>query len=234
MKYFIAVVAAVGSLLATAQENSTSALNLTLTDYLENTTSGTGCTTISGSLGASGSGVPACSGIDNNDVWYEFTATTQAAKFTITTSNFDAVAEVLQSGSLTSVGCANTNGTNSGEILRVNTLTPGSTYFLRIHSANGSGGSFTVCGQFYPLCEVRPTHSPVPPTDAGLPGYKLTNNCARTQYGTSNALIQAARWYFTDISNGDEFFLQVNGNNSILQLNAVGGLCFGNTYNVRV
>ena len=61
MKYFIAVVAAVGSLLATAQENSSSALNLTLTDYLANTTSGTGCTAIPGSLGASGSGVPTCS-----------------------------------------------------------------------------------------------------------------------------------------------------------------------------
>lgn len=234
MKQLSLLVALLGWLSVSAQENPATALNLTLTDYLANTTSGTGCSPVAGNLGTSGSGNPTCAGVDNNDVWYQFTATTQAAKFTITTAAFDAVAEVLETGSLNSVGCANANGANSGEILRVNTLTVGASYYLRIHSTNGTGGSFTVCGQFYPLCEVRPTHSPTPPTDTGLPGYKLIQNTARTQYGTSNPLIQAARWYFTDIDSGDEFFLQVNGSNSLLQLNAVGGLCFDKTYDVRV
>lgn len=223
-----------GALFSFGQENPGSALALTLTNYMNDTYNGTGCSSVSGSLGSSGSGQPTCFGIDNNDVWYTFTATTQAAKFNVTSGAFNAVVEVLETGTLNSVACVNDNAATGSEVLKVNGLTIGSTYHLRIHSTNGTGGSFTVCGQFYPLCEVRPTHSPTPPTDNGLPGYKLVDLTARTQYGLANNLTQAARWYFTDVISGDQFFLQVNGSNSLLQLNAVGGLCFGNTYNVQV
>lgn len=234
MKQLSLLVAALGWFAVSAQDNPASALNLTLTDYLTTTTSGVGCTPVAGSLGATGSGVPTCAGIDNNDVWYLFTATTQAARFTITTAAFDAVAEVLEVGSLNSVGCVNASGANTGEVLRVNTLTIGDDYYLRIHSANGTGGSFTVCGQYYPIAEVRPTHSPTPPTDLGLPGYQIINNTARVQYGTSNPLIQGSRWYFTNVDTSEEHFIEIAGTNSLLQLNAVGGLCFNSTYDVRV
>jgi hypothetical protein len=223
------------AVLVNAQENPATALSLTLSDYLANTASGAGCTTTAGNLGASGSGVPTCSGIDNNDVWYQFTATTQAARFNVTTAAFDAVVQVLETGTLNSVACANANGANSGEVLRVNTLTIGASYLLRIHSSNGGGGSFTVCGQFYPFAEVRPTFTPNPATDLGLPGYKVSDQTRRTQWGaTQNALVTATRWYFEDVDNGDLFTRQENGSSSILILNSVGGLCYGRQYNVSV
>jgi hypothetical protein len=235
MKLVSLLTAVLCSLVVSAQEGPASALSLTLTDYLANTASGAGCTTTAGNLGASGSGVPTCSGLDNNDVWYQFTATTQAARFTVTTASFDAVVEVLESGTLNSVACANANGANSGEILRVSTLTIGANYLLRIHSSNGGGGSFTVCGQFYPFAEVRPTYTPNPPTDTGLPGYKVVDQTRRTQWGAAqNALIQGTRWYLTDIDSGEEFFRQENGNNGILILNSLGGVCYGRQYMVVV
>lgn len=234
MRYFAFLALFCASFTVYTQENPGTAVALNLTNYLTDTGSGTGCSPVAGSLGTTGSGQPACAGVDNNDVWYIFTATTQAAKFTITTGNFDAVAQVLEVGTFNSVACENSNGANSGEVLRVNTLVAGNQYYLRIHSANGGAGTFTVCGQAYPDASVRVTHSPYPPIDEGVTGYRLTNNTARILYGTNNALIQASRWYFTDVDNSDVFFVQITGSNTLLQLNNVGGLCFNRTYSVLV
>lgn len=233
MRTLTLLVALIGAVSLFAQESPGTASSLTLTNYLAETLAGTGCSPQAGALGSSGSGVPVCAGIDNNDVWYTFTATTQAAKFTVNTSAFNAVVQVLEVGTLNSIGCVNDNAGNTGEVLRVNTLTIGAQYHLRIHSFDGSGGAFTVCGQFYPQSEVRATHAPVPPVDGGLPGYKIPDQCARNQYGGQNTLIQASRWYFVDVDNGDEFVLNVAGSNSLIVLNSVGALCHGKTYEVR-
>ncbi|MFM1932370.1 MAG: hypothetical protein RL226_1673 [Bacteroidota bacterium] len=215
------------------QENSSTAVPYTLTNYLDNTYTGTGCTTVSGSLGSSGSGVAVCSGVDNNDVWYSFTATTQAVKITGTTSNFDMVIELLDN-TLASLACTNTVAGNGGEVLRSNGLIAGNTYYIRIHSANGVGGTYTMCGQFYPSAEVRNGWYPVYTPDDGLPGYKINQTISRTNFAPYTSLIQGTNWIFTDIDTGLQYDLYVAGTNGIANLNAVGGLCFNETYDVTV
>ncbi len=214
-------------------ENPGSAIPLSLGDYMTQTQTGAGCSTLAGSLGASGSGVPACAGVAGDDAWYSFTATTQAAKFEVITGNFDAVMEVLTDG-LASVACVNQNGANSGEVLRVNNLIEGQSYYLRVHSANGSGGNYTLCGQYYPAAFIRPTHSPNPPTDTGLPGYRLNENSARNFFGPAESLVQGTRYYLTDIDSGLEYFREFNTNISTLLLTQVPGLCFGRSYDIAV
>ena len=216
------------------QENEATALNLDLTNYLEDTGTGVGCTALAGNLGASGSGVPTCSGTDSDDAWYVFTAQTQAAKFVATAAGADLVLEVLNTGNLASISCSNASGAGAGETLRVSGLTAGQTYYLRIHSTNGAGGAYTVCGQFYPASKVRDGWHPVPSPDIGLPGFRVNEAVNRDQYAPNNGQIQATRWQFTDINTLDEYTFQVNGTNSVLNLNAVGGLCFGTSYDVLV
>ncbi|WP_306640414.1 T9SS type A sorting domain-containing protein [Sanyastnella coralliicola] len=216
-----------------AQEDPGTAVAITLSDFMQNTYDGLACST-AGSLGASGSGEAVCSGTDDDDVWYAFTATTQAIKITGTTSNFDMVIEVLDNG-LNSVACQNTNGANSGETLYANTLIAGNDYYLRIHSANGAGaGSFNICTEYLPASEVRAGWFPTFTPDVGLPGYRINQTINRITYTPYNSLVEGSRWLFIDVDSGDQFLAEVNGSNGIINLNAVGGLCFDRTYDVYV
>lgn len=233
-RFYVSLLAVLLCGMSIGQENPGSAVAITLTNYLIDTGTGSGCSPVAGTLGASGSGEATCSGADSDDVWYRFTANTQAAKITVTTANFNAVVQILEVGSLNPVACEDANGANSGEVLRVNTLTATNEYYIRIHSFGGGGGTFTVCGQFYPASKVRDGWHPVPSPDAGLPGFRVNETVNRDQYAPNNGQIQATRWQFTDINTLDEYTFQVNGTNSILNLNAVGGLCFGTSYDVLV
>jgi len=217
-----------------AQENSASALNLTLTNYLIDTGTGSGCTQLTGTLGASGSGVPTCAGIDNNDVWYAFTAQTQAAKFVASSVSTDLVIQVLQAGTLTSVACSNTTGVGGTETLRVSQLVAGQNYFSRIHSSNGAGGAFTVCGQFYPASEVRNGWYPVFTPDVGLPGYRINQTVNRVFYTPYNDQITGTRWLFVNSATNEEHVATVNGTSGVVNISTVPGICFGNSYDVYV
>ncbi len=215
----------------TAQEDDATALALNLQDYFEAHT--LGCTSVNGDLGASASGVAACSGADGNDVWYSFTSTTQAVLLQVNSTDADLVIEVFDNG-LTSLACSNDVAGTGEEELMINTLTPGQNYFLRVHSASGTGaGTFTICARDLPAVSVRDGWWPVKATDAGFPGYQVNEAVSRTLL-PNNSLILATEWEFTDINTGDVFTTTVMGFNGLVNLNAVGGLCFGTTYNVRV
>lgn len=216
-----------------AQEDPASAVAISLQAYLQITYDGLACTSTPGALGASDSGEPACAGISTDDVWYSFTATSQAVKIEGMTANFDMVLQVIDAMTMNSVACQNTNGAYSGETLYVNTLQAGGNYFVRIHSADGLGaGAFDLCGQYLPSAEVRngwyPTFSP----DQGLPGYRINQSINRSTYTPYNGLIEGTRWLFVDIGNGDTFTSEVNGSNGMMNLNSVAGLCFNKTYDV--
>lgn len=218
-----------------AQEDPASAIAISLQDYLQITYDGVACTSTAGTLGAGDSGEATCIGVSTDDVWYSFTATTQAVKFEGTTSNFDMVLQLVDAVTMASVACQNTNGANSGETLYSNTLTAGNNYYLRIHSFDGAGsGSFDICGQYLPAAEVRtgwyPTFSP----DQGLPGYRINQSINRSTYTPYNGLIQGTRWLFVDTGTGDNFTAEVTGSNGIINLNSVSGLCFNKTYDVFV
>ncbi len=216
-----------------AQDDAASAVNMTLTDYLADTGTGIGCTDINGTLGASGSGQPTCAGIDNDDVWYVFTAQTQGAKFTAS-SAADVVLEVLDAVTMTTIGCINDAGAGGTEVLRVSDLTAGDEYYLRIHSVDGSGGTYTVCGQYYPASEVRVNWYPYPPTDIGLPGYRVNQTINRVFYTPYNDQITGTRWLFVNTDTNEEHEVTINGTSGIVNINAVGGICFGYNYDVFV
>lgn len=217
-----------------AQEDPASAVVIGQEDYLANLAGGVACAANAGSLGASGSGEAACSGVDNDDVWFRFTATTQGTKITANTVDFDMVLEVLDAATLTSVACENTNGANAGETLYVSTLVIGADYMIRIHSVDGVGvGNFTFCNEALPAAEVRAGWYPTVSVDLGLPGYKMTEVMKRTVHPNNN-LVEGTMWMAVDVDNGDVFFRQVNGVSSVTLLNDFGGICFGKTYDISV
>lgn len=216
------------------QENAATALNLNLTNYLVDTGTGVGCTALAGNLGTSGSGVPTCSGTDSDDVWYVFTAQTQAAKFVATAAGADLVLEVLNAANLTSISCSNASGVGAGETLRVSGLTAGQTYYVRIHSTNGAGGAYTLCGQFYPASEVRNGWYPVFTPDVGLPGYRINQTVNRVFYTPYNDQITGTRWLFVNSLTNEEHVATVNGVSGLINISAVPGICFGNNYDVYV
>ena len=111
------------------------------------------------------SGFPACSNIFGNllnasnstealsveplgsgqDVWYTFVATTNGARIQATTTLNDLVLE-LQTSAGVLVDTENANGVGGTEVLVVNNLTPGATYFVAVRNFNTlAAGSFTLC-----------------------------------------------------------------------------------------
>ncbi|MBL8000973.1 MAG: hypothetical protein JNL05_03335, partial [Flavobacteriales bacterium] len=122
-----------------------------------------GCVPVSGSTyGATASaGVPACTaatpGTADDDVWYQFTATSANPTITLQAvgPNFDPVLQ-LYSGTcagLTSLSCVNTAnnqfnfGGNGQEIYQAAGLTLGNTYYIRVYNAGAGAaeGTFTLC-----------------------------------------------------------------------------------------
>ena len=144
-----------------AQEDAASAAPITETYYLEQLLNNPACSALSLSLGASGSGLATCAGVDNNDVWISTSATTQGSKYSIETTNFDAVV-YMYDDAMNLLACENSNGANMGEELWVTGLTVGANYFIRIHSVDGSAGDFSICGWYLPPSEIRAGWSPYP------------------------------------------------------------------------
>lgn len=214
-----------------AQEDDASAINLSIQDYFD--AEDFGCTLVPGNLGATASGVPACTGADGDDVWYTFTSNTQGLVLQVNSNNSDLVIELLDNG-LTSLSCVdNVTGTGEEELI-ANTLTAGDTYYLRIHSVTGAGGgNFTICGRDLPSIAVRDGWWPVKTVDTGFPGYLVNESVSRSLV-PNNSLIQSTEWEFTDTGTGDVFTSTVMGFNGLINLNSVGGICFGTIYDVRV
>lgn len=214
-----------------AQEDDATALPLSVQDYFD--ADDLGCTLVAGSLGATASGVPACSGADGNDVWYSFTSNTQAVVLQVNSNDADLVIELLDN-SLISLGCVNAVAGTGEEEIVVNTLTSGDDYFLRIHSASGAGGgNFTICARDLPAVAIPDGWWPTKTVDPGLPGYKI-NELVTRNFLPVNTLVESTLWEFTDTGTGTIYSTTVNGFNSLLNLNSVGGLCFGTSYDVRV
>lgn len=108
----------------------------------------TTCTGTNGStVTATASPQPLCTGTPDDDIWYSFTPT--IARNTIrvqSNSGFNAAFEVVNSANM-SIGCVNNTSTGQMESITFDTLTPSSTYYIRVyHAATGAGtGSFSIC-----------------------------------------------------------------------------------------
>lgn len=215
-----------------AQEDAASATPIIETYYLEQLLNNPACNALSLSLGASGSGLATCAGVDNNDVWISTTASTQGSKYSIETSNFDAVVYVYDDA-LNLIACENSNGANMGEELWVTDLNVGANYFIRIHSVDGAAGDFSICGWYLPRSEIRAGWSPYPAGDVAPLGYRVTEWVKRRNYAPYNGLIQGTRWEFTNLDNGVVTEFEVSGNNGNLTLSLLEDMCFGQSYDVR-
>lgn len=210
------------------QGTPATAISVNSSDYLDNADSG-GCTPTSNALVA-GSGIAACQGVSGQEYWISFTAETQAIKATLSGIVFDGVIELFEAGTLNSLACENSAGNGGEEVLRYNELSIGDEYLIRFRAIDGSGGAFSYCLEHYPMATIRNGWHPHPPSDDDFPGYKVTQNTQRPWLGT---LIQATRYYLTDIDSGDSYEHQVNGSSNLLNLN-VFDFCYGLTLSVYV
>ena len=112
-------------------------------------TSNCSAPTIGSSSGASQT-ITGCSGNADDDVWYEFVATSNAHEITVgATANYDPVLQVFSNtcSSLISLGCTDDFGMGGDETFTYTGFTPGQTYKMRVyHWGTGSGsGNFTIC-----------------------------------------------------------------------------------------
>ncbi|MCB0402054.1 MAG: gliding motility-associated C-terminal domain-containing protein [Flavobacteriales bacterium] len=112
----------------------------------------TNCNFQAGSSANATQSLPSCSGggVADDDVWYAFVANSTNMTITVDpTVGYDAVIELFSGtcGSLASLQCEDVNGANGDEVLNINTLSVGVTYYFRVfHYGVGSGTStFNVC-----------------------------------------------------------------------------------------
>ncbi|MFO0451531.1 MAG: T9SS type A sorting domain-containing protein, partial [Pseudomonadota bacterium] len=181
------------------------------------------------------SGFPACSNIFGNlvsatnssealssepvgagqDVWYTFVAATNGARIQATTTLNDLVLE-LQTSAGVLVDTENANGVGGTEVLVVNNLTPGATYFVAVRNFNTlAAGSFALCIQS--LVASDPDN-----------GTTFSNLCNSFKCDWNGAQIFSAT--FDDGTNQ----YTASSSSTSIPFSAFGGLQYNTTYQVTI
>ncbi len=140
--------------------------------------------TIGSSSGATQT-IPGCSGTADDDVWYEFVATSTSHEITIgASSNYDPVLQVFSNtcASLVSLGCTDNFGTAVDETFSYTSFTPGQTYKIRVyHWGVGSGsGDFTICVS-------NPPAAPANDACGGAIAINVNSTCTPQSFNNSGA-----------------------------------------------
>ena len=93
---------------------------------------------ISGNFGGATESMPACSGNVATDLWYHFTATTEAQKIYLPPhSGLDLAFEVFDACGGNSIACVDHNSTSVSETYYDYHFTVGNTYYIRVYLHNG-------------------------------------------------------------------------------------------------
>lgn len=129
--------------------------------------------------------IPGCTGTADDDVWYQFTATSTSHQITVTgDAGFDPVVQLFSGAcaSLVSLVCKDDGGYGVTETINYTSLTIGNVYYVRIyHYFAGSGsGNFTLCV----------TEAPTPPSNddcAGATNLTVNTSCVYTASTTDGA-----------------------------------------------
>ena len=142
-----------------------STLNAPPNDECENAISldhDTVCTPEQGSLQLASQSIPGCDGYATNDVWYSFTASSNASAIELTSSSeMDAVIEIY-SGScsnLNSMVCINSTYDGETEAATLNNFISGQNYFIRVYDWYDwvpNTMDFTLCIESFEQCDITP------------------------------------------------------------------------------
>ena len=118
------------------------------------------CTPVQGSLEAATESVPGCDGVANNDVWYQFTANSNASSIELfSSSDMDPVIEVFSGtcANLNSMICLNATYDGENESTTIGGLIPGQDYYIRVYDWYDwipNTMDFSLCIETFDQCNI--------------------------------------------------------------------------------
>ena len=118
------------------------------------------CTPAQGTLQSASESLPGCDGIANNDVWYQFTASTNATTLGLLSSaDMDPVVEVYSGtcSNLSSLLCLNATYDGENESTSISGLVPGQDYYIRIYDWYDwipNTMDFSLCIETFDQCNI--------------------------------------------------------------------------------
>lgn len=129
--------------------------------------------------------IPGCTGTADDDVWYQFTATSTSVQIQVgANAGFDPVVQLFSGAcaSLVSLVCKDDFGDGATETINYNGLTIGQVYRIRVyHYFAGSGtGNFTIC-------VTNPPAAPSNDNCAGATPLTVNASCTFTTSTTDGA-----------------------------------------------
>lgn len=131
--------------------------------------------------------IPGCSGNADDDVWYEFVATSTSHYIEVVSSGgYDAVFQVFSNtcNSLISLGCVDNFGTGVTESLTYNGLTIGNTYKVRIYHYGAGSGTNT-----FSICITTPPPAPSNDNCSGATPLTVNSSCSPQTFSNSGATL---------------------------------------------
>jgi len=127
-----------------------------------------------------------CSGIADDDVWFNFIAEGLTQIIYVTGSGtFDPVIQAYENScGGTDLGCSNTNGAGTDESLYLTGLTVGNTYWIRVYDAGTGNGNPNPTNTTFTICVSTP-----PSNDFCTEAFLLyaNTNCMPIQGSTAGA-----------------------------------------------
>lgn len=164
--------------------------------------------TVSGTvLGATGSlPASACTGTADDDVWFQFTATstTHFVSFTNVAGSTTNLNHALYSGScgsLTQLYCSDPNNSTA------NGLTIGQTYYIRVYTSTATANQTTT----FDLCIGTPVTCSDASAFCGDTGLVYTNSTGAPSYGSIGCLFTTPNpsWFFMQVNQAGSLNFQI-------------------------
>jgi hypothetical protein len=187
------------------------------------------CLPISGNLSAATNSPESTGG--GSDLWYRFVAQSTGISITLSSSTHDDIIELYEKIGpnyvLMTGGVENASSGNSDfERLNFTGLTPGTTYYVSVGSASGSGGAFTLCFQ-----HLMPSGCSLANPVNGF------NLCSTYKAIFRGSVGQGVNYdfTFTGVGGGASGSTSLSNTNGLITLsNPALGLRYGGIYDVTV
>lgn len=183
--------------------------------------------------GATASGVPVtCGGTANDDVWYRFDAVSSIHKVQVNGSaSFNPVLEVFSGtgcGALVNLGCANANFSGGTEVVTLNGLTIGNTYYIRVYDFLAT----TPATLTFDICVITIPPPPLPVNDLCVNALDI--NCGDLVSGqNSNGGTSASDptgTCGTDMTNTNGIWYKATGTGGTFEIST----CNFNSYDTKI